>query len=71
LFCLARCAVGRHHDLALEQPAKAREILAKMKQAETHWFNPGRGRTTDPSASEPSAACKIARETGALHERTS
>ena len=44
-------------DLALARPDKAREILAKMKRAEKHWFNPDRGQP-DPRA------CTVAREAG-------
>ena len=44
-------------DLAMEMPAKAREILGKMKAAEKHWFNPDRGKP-DPRA------CSLAKETG-------
>lgn len=46
-----------HHDLARAMPDKAEEILAKMQQAEHHWFNPDRGQP-DPRA------CTVARETG-------
>eukprot|EP01047_Picozoa_sp_COSAG01_P020439 COSAG01_NODE_1163_length_11454_cov_3.546808_14_plen_219_part_00 len=44
-------------DLALTMPHKARQILAKMKAAEKHWFNPD-CRSPDPRA------CSMARETG-------
>jgi len=48
---------GEHHDLALEMPDKANEILAKMKQAENTWFNPDRG-SVNPGG------CVIAKKTG-------
>ena len=54
-----------HHDLALEMPEKAAEIFEKMKQAETHWFNPDRGGTNQhPDHDAGVAACRVARETG-------
>merc|ERR1719464_1361710 len=48
---------GEHHDLALEMPDKAKEILAKMKKAENTWFNPNRGHVNP-------GGCVIADKTG-------
>ena len=48
---------SERHDLALERPAKAREIRAKMARAEARWYNPDRGEP-DPRA------CAVARASG-------
>jgi arylsulfatase I/J len=56
-----------HHDLALEMPEKAKEIFAKMQEAEKHWFNPYRGQCDDdhPEAcSNGPVACELAKRTG-------
>ena len=45
------------HDLALQMPEKAMEILEKMKRAERNFFDPDRGEPDE-------RACEVARRTG-------
>lgn len=48
---------GEHNDLALQMPAKANELFAKLKAAEADWFNPDRGAPNQK-------ACDVAASTG-------
>lgn len=56
-FCNWYTDPGEHYDLAFSQPALAQNILDRMKNAQTKWFNPDRG---DPHP----LACEIAERTG-------